>query len=61
MSDAVLSMFDAIAGRYDTLNHVLSLGRDVIWRRKAAALLPELKVKDHILDLCGEPGIFVWR
>ena len=58
MSEAVLSMFDAIAGRYDTLNHVLSLGRDVVWRRKAAALLPALDTKANILDLCGGTGDF---
>ncbi len=58
MSEAVLSMFDAIAGRYDTLNHVLSLGRDVVWRRKAVALLPALNTHATVLDLCGGTGDF---
>jgi demethylmenaquinone methyltransferase / 2-methoxy-6-polyprenyl-1,4-benzoquinol methylase len=44
-------MFDAIAKRYDLLNHVLSAGLDVVWRARAireAQLAPDAR----ILDLC---------
>src|SRR5437763_14225110 len=44
-------MFDAIARRYDVLNHVLSAGRDKRWRARAIrelALAPTARV----LDLC---------
>lgn len=44
-------MFDAIARRYDLLNHVLSVGLDVVWRARAireAQLAPDARV----LDLC---------
>ena len=34
---AIRSMFSAIAPRYDFLNHLLSLGFDLAWRRRAAA------------------------
>ncbi|MFH2056746.1 MAG: bifunctional demethylmenaquinone methyltransferase/2-methoxy-6-polyprenyl-1,4-benzoquinol methylase UbiE [bacterium] len=46
-------MFDRIARRYDLLNHLLSAGLDIRWRRKAVEQLPQLPgVK--ILDLaCG--------
>jgi demethylmenaquinone methyltransferase/2-methoxy-6-polyprenyl-1,4-benzoquinol methylase len=42
-------MFDRIAPRYDLLNRLLSLRRDVTWRNKVAAYLPDgsqLKVLD---------------
>ncbi len=34
----IAAMFDAVAPRYDFLNRVLSLRRDVGWRRRAVAL-----------------------
>jgi demethylmenaquinone methyltransferase/2-methoxy-6-polyprenyl-1,4-benzoquinol methylase len=58
MSQAIRSMFGAIAGRYDTLNHVLSAWRDVAWRRRSARLLPALGPSSRVLDLCGGTGDF---
>jgi demethylmenaquinone methyltransferase / 2-methoxy-6-polyprenyl-1,4-benzoquinol methylase len=43
-------MFDAIAGRYDRLNRILSLGVDQRWRRKTVAAL-ELAPGARILDV----------
>ena len=46
----VTSMFDKIAPYYDNLNRVLSLGIDILWRKKAIKLLS----KEHpssILDI----------
>ena len=45
----VQGMFDGIAGTYDLLNHLLSAGIDVVWRRKTIDLLdpqPNWKVLD---------------
>lgn len=45
----VRRMFDGIAGTYDLLNHLLSAGMDIRWRRSAVALLgpqPEWRVLD---------------
>ena len=58
MSKTVRSMFDSIAGRYDTLNHILSSGRDMSWRRRSVGLLPGLGVSMRVLDLCGGTGDF---
>ena len=43
-------MFNAIAGRYDFLNRLLSLGQDVRWRRALKQFLPDYD-KQSILDL----------
>ena len=32
-------MFNNISGKYDFLNHFLSLGIDILWRKKAIRLL----------------------
>lgn len=44
-------MFDAIAGRYDLLNTVLSGGLDRYWRRKAIRTLG-LTGPERLLDVC---------
>ena len=33
------AMFDAIAGRYDLVNRIMSFGTDQSWRRKTVAAL----------------------
>jgi demethylmenaquinone methyltransferase/2-methoxy-6-polyprenyl-1,4-benzoquinol methylase len=49
----VRAMFDSIAPRYDLLNRVLTLGRDVAWRRRAVASL-SLEPGALVLDVaCG--------
>src|SRR4051812_16535971 len=44
-------MFDAIAARYDFLNHFLSVGLDRRWRTRAIADL-HLPANARVLDLC---------
>lgn len=44
-------MFDAIAGKYDFLNHLLSAGVDRRWRRLAIRSLA-LRGGERVLDLC---------
>jgi demethylmenaquinone methyltransferase/2-methoxy-6-polyprenyl-1,4-benzoquinol methylase len=44
-------MFDAIASRYDLLNHVLSAGIDWQWRRRAIRSL-SLTGIERVVDLC---------
>jgi len=45
-------MFDAIAGRYDFLNHLLSAGIDRRWRKRAIETL-SLTGRERVLDLCA--------
>jgi demethylmenaquinone methyltransferase / 2-methoxy-6-polyprenyl-1,4-benzoquinol methylase len=47
----IAGMFDAIAVRYDFLNHLLSAGIDRRWRRQAIASLA-LTGRERVLDLC---------
>jgi demethylmenaquinone methyltransferase/2-methoxy-6-polyprenyl-1,4-benzoquinol methylase len=53
----VAKMFDSISGKYDFLNHFLSLGIDIRWRKKAIALLSDSKPK-YILDVATGTGDF---
>jgi len=46
-------MFDKIAANYDIINHILSLGIDISWRKKAAVMLKPFQ-NGRILDIaCG--------
>ena len=49
--DRIAGMFDAIAPRYDLLNHLLSGGLDLRWRTKAVRSLA-LRGGETVLDLC---------
>ena len=51
----VQKMFDDISGRYDFLNHLLSLGIDLYWRR---ILVKRLNLKDgqNVLDVATGTG-----
>lgn len=56
----VATMFDNISGTYDFLNHFLSLGIDVIWRKKAIRSLLSIKPK-LILDVATGTGDFAFE
>jgi demethylmenaquinone methyltransferase/2-methoxy-6-polyprenyl-1,4-benzoquinol methylase len=51
----IAGMFDAIAARYDLVNHVLSLGIDRYWRRRAVRSL-RLSGRETVVDLCTGTG-----
>jgi len=46
----VTEMFDNIATSYDLLNHALSMGIDILWRRRAIRLLSAYKPK-RVVDI----------
>jgi demethylmenaquinone methyltransferase/2-methoxy-6-polyprenyl-1,4-benzoquinol methylase len=53
----IREMFDQIHKRYDLLNHLMSAGRDVAWRKTCCRKLPQ-KDGAVLLDLCGGTGDF---
>ena len=55
--EQVASMFDNISGKYDFLNHFLSLGIDIAWRKKAIRMLKKDQPK-LILDIATGTGDF---
>jgi len=55
--EEVAEMFNNISGRYDFLNHFLSLGIDHLWRSRAVKELREINPK-RILDIATGTGDF---
>jgi demethylmenaquinone methyltransferase/2-methoxy-6-polyprenyl-1,4-benzoquinol methylase len=51
----IAGMFDAIARRYDTLNHLLSAGMDRRWRQRAIRELV-LTGRERVVDVCTGTG-----
>lgn len=49
-------MFDTIAPKYDFLNHLLSLGTDIYWRKRAVSSFRNLTNESVIADICGGTG-----
>ena len=65
---AVRQMFDAIAPRYDLLNHVLSANVDRLWWRRAARRFDAVLARPEtaVLDICCGTGdltmaLLKWR
>ena len=55
--EQVADMFNSISHKYDFLNHLLSGGIDIIWRKKAIKLLKPHQPK-VMLDIATGTGDF---
>ncbi|MEK7299008.1 MAG: bifunctional demethylmenaquinone methyltransferase/2-methoxy-6-polyprenyl-1,4-benzoquinol methylase UbiE [Candidatus Margulisiibacteriota bacterium] len=53
--EAVTDMFNDISGRYDRVNRVLSLGQDILWRRRLVESATDLQPR-NVLDLATGTG-----
>lgn len=51
----IQAMFSAVAPRYDFLNHLLSFGADIYWRRQAIRLI-NFDLNRKVLDLASGTG-----
>ena len=56
--ETIEAMFDTIAPEYDRLNHLMSLGIDRSWRRRALKQIVEPSHPQRILDLACGTGDF---
>ncbi|MBN1456371.1 MAG: bifunctional demethylmenaquinone methyltransferase/2-methoxy-6-polyprenyl-1,4-benzoquinol methylase UbiE [Sedimentisphaerales bacterium] len=54
-ANKICNLFCEIAGSYDLANHLLSLGSDIRWRKKAARAL-KLQSGEEVLDMCCGTG-----
>ncbi len=54
--EKVEAMFDSISGHYDMLNHLLSLGTDRLWRRKAVGIIGRHIKPVTMLDVATGTG-----
>ncbi|MEN8138539.1 MAG: bifunctional demethylmenaquinone methyltransferase/2-methoxy-6-polyprenyl-1,4-benzoquinol methylase UbiE [Bacteroidota bacterium] len=53
--EQVAEMFDNISHKYDFLNHFLSMGIDIQWRKKVVKLIKQTEAK-NILDIATGTG-----
>src|ERR1700733_14903040 len=51
----VAAMFDALAGRYDLMNDILSMGQVRLWRKRVQRIL-QAGPGDRVLDLAAGTG-----
>lgn len=57
-TNKIQSLFDSIAGDYDRLNHLLSLGIDRTWRHRALECITDGDDEKRILDIACGTGDF---
>lgn len=55
-SERVRGMFAQIAGRYDLMNHLLSMNTDRYWRWRTVRNVPPVAGEGAILDVCSGTG-----
>jgi len=55
--EQVAKMFNKISKKYDFLNHFLSMGIDILWRKKSIKILKKYPI-EHLLDVATGTGDF---
>jgi len=55
IDSSIQEMFNRIAHRYDSLNHVLTFGLDILWRKNIVKTLPKNGYL-RVLDICTGTG-----
>ncbi|MCF2138356.1 MAG: ubiquinone/menaquinone biosynthesis methyltransferase [Candidatus Thorarchaeota archaeon] len=56
MTARLQQVFSDIAQKYEQVNHVFTLGLDIIWRSLAVRIVKKLKLRGTWLDVCSGTG-----
>jgi demethylmenaquinone methyltransferase/2-methoxy-6-polyprenyl-1,4-benzoquinol methylase len=56
MSAGIQQLYSQIPKTYELLNHILTFGADVVWRKKALSLMPQPVKGIKCLDICTGTG-----
>jgi demethylmenaquinone methyltransferase / 2-methoxy-6-polyprenyl-1,4-benzoquinol methylase len=60
MKKGIQKIYQEVAPTYEIINHVLTFGLDILWRKRAAH--QAAKIGGHrILDVCSGTGEFIWN
>lgn len=60
MNKGIQKLFSGLSGTYDIVNHVLTLGLDALWRRKAAEIAI-MGGGNRWMDICSGTGKMAFR
>ncbi len=55
MKKGIVKIYDEVAPTYELINHILTFGLDIIWRKRTARMAVELE-RMRLLDVCCGTG-----
>ncbi len=56
MAKGIQKLFSEVPRTYECVNHILTFGMDIVWRKKAAKIGSASSVGTHWVDMCSGTG-----